>query len=588
MGRGLSTKALRGSSQISGNSVDGAHKTSVKLEPDLVDERSENGISHAHPDGIFADRITMSVKENSSAPELASSQVPPPSDKMRPPPSGHMIINMKTTITTHGAHNGVIVHAGVQSGPGSSQGQGSQWYVPSQFPQIETPGGTRTHGVAPGTSQENLTTSWPALHINTTATSPQPEQPRHLRQDRSPQPQRMPSPPHSPVYSFTGRDSPPDEFIQPSKVTLNVFNPLDPAHPDRVVALPPAPVPSIDDRPQLLRVNGPGYEKWSSQRTETLINDRPVHTQSHHGKAVQWKETLVDGVPPGAKKVTLYDPYSGPRSPFANAVTTPHLPSSHQYQLPTVNSFDERILPRPSSSKPPYIVQSPSEFSQVSHPVITSSQEDLSRPPFPKSPIPPAPTTCCPKIVSHPAIPDTSLDYPPAETPILRPPVYTGYEQVRRPPTLPPPPVNSYPDPCLIRSQTSPLYVEPNRARHAKPAELSPANRYRSVESSERYRSTRRSQSSHRRRRDHHRDDHERQRHRSESPAYRQRYTSGGYGAGAIVSPGGYGATATVSPGGYGTDPNVLPGERPTRVNSREIFRLYQTRDVMQNVVAQL
>ncbi|RCN48474.1 hypothetical protein ANCCAN_05469 [Ancylostoma caninum] len=145
---------------------------------------------------------------------------------MRPPPSGHMIINMKTTITTHGAHNGVIVHAGVQSGPSSSQGQGSQWYVPSQFPQIETPGGTRTHGVAPGTSQENLTTSWPALHINTTTTSPQPEQQRYSRQDRSPQPQRMPSPPHSPVYSFTGRDSPPDEFIQPTKVTLNVFNPV--------------------------------------------------------------------------------------------------------------------------------------------------------------------------------------------------------------------------------------------------------------------------------------------------------------------------------------------------------------------------
>ncbi|RCN24820.1 hypothetical protein ANCCAN_29477 [Ancylostoma caninum] len=49
--------------------------------------------------------------------------------------------------------------------------------------------------------------------------------------------------------------------------TVEVFRtPLDPAHPDRVVALPPAPVPSIDDRPQLLRVNGPGYEKWTSQR----------------------------------------------------------------------------------------------------------------------------------------------------------------------------------------------------------------------------------------------------------------------------------------------------------------------------------
>ncbi|KAK6036222.1 hypothetical protein COOONC_26273, partial [Cooperia oncophora] len=126
---------------------------------------------------------------------------------------------------------------------------GSQWYVPSQFPQIETPGGTRLHAVAPGTSQENLATSWPSLNINTN--SPLPEQ-RHLRQERSPQPtrqepsplprrlpepspplrrapspplRRAPSPPSSPVFSFNGRDSPPDEFIQPTKVTLNVFNP---------------------------------------------------------------------------------------------------------------------------------------------------------------------------------------------------------------------------------------------------------------------------------------------------------------------------------------------------------------------------
>ncbi|ETN86250.1 hypothetical protein NECAME_01379 [Necator americanus] len=79
---------------------------------------------------------------------------------MRPPPTGHMVINMKTTITTHGAHNGVIVHAGVQSGSGgNSQGQGPQWYVPSQFPQIETPSGSRMHTMGPGTSQENIATS---------------------------------------------------------------------------------------------------------------------------------------------------------------------------------------------------------------------------------------------------------------------------------------------------------------------------------------------------------------------------------------------------------------------------------------------
>ncbi|KAK5979229.1 hypothetical protein GCK32_020029 [Trichostrongylus colubriformis] len=168
---------------------------------------------------------------------------------MRPPPTGQMVINMKTTITTHGAHNGVIVHAGVQSGANTSQG--SQWYVPSQFPQIETPGGTRLHAVAPGTSQENLTTSWPALHINTS--SPQPEQrqfrqerspgqlrqqepsPQQRRQELSPPLRRAPSPPASPVFSFNGRDSPPDEFIQPTKVTLNVFNPVSAVVSDSVM-----------------------------------------------------------------------------------------------------------------------------------------------------------------------------------------------------------------------------------------------------------------------------------------------------------------------------------------------------------------
>lgn len=53
----------------------------------------------------------------------------PTISRMRPPPSGHMVINMKTTITTHGAHNGVIVHAGVQSGAGTSQGVFSQLYA---------------------------------------------------------------------------------------------------------------------------------------------------------------------------------------------------------------------------------------------------------------------------------------------------------------------------------------------------------------------------------------------------------------------------------------------------------------------------
>ncbi|VDL72356.1 unnamed protein product [Nippostrongylus brasiliensis] len=484
---------------------------------------------------------------------------------MRPPPSGHMVINMKTTITTHGAHNGVVVHAGVQSGAGTSQA--NQWYVPSRFPQIETPGGSRMQAVAPGTSQENLATN-----------------------------------------------SPPDEFIQPTKVTLNVFNPgrsdpipyetslrraatnenfdalindtvtttttvevfrtpLDPSNPDRVVVLPPPPVPSVDDRPQLLRVNGPGYEQWSGHRTETLINDRPIHAATPNGKAVQWKETLVEDAQRGLKKVTVYDPYSGQRSPYANAATSPQPPRSHQYQLPTVNSFNERLIPHPSTNKNVYTVHSPSEFSQVSHPVITSSNEDLSRSPYPRSPVPTAPPNGYRELVTHPAIPDTSGYRSRTETPILsQSSSHGGYEQVRRPPTsaVTPAPRTFHPieSNVVTRSLSSPLYVEPVRDR---------GNARSSIPLPEPRRRSRRARSSYRKRTDPDPDRY--QRRRSESPTQR-RHSSPQY---STLQPG------TVSPGGYmpRTDPNRLPGEGPQRANSREIFNLYQTRDVLQNVVAQ-
>ncbi|KAK6049347.1 hypothetical protein COOONC_13148, partial [Cooperia oncophora] len=348
---------------------------------------------------------------------------------------------------------------------------------------------------------------------------------------------------------------------------------LDPANPDRVVALPPPPVPSVDDRPVLLRVNGPGYEKWTSQRTETLINDRPVQSASNnHGKAVQWKETLVEDQQ-GKRKV--YDPYAGERSPFANAVTSPLPPARRQFQLPTVNSFDERLLPR-STSRTAYFVKSPTEFSTVSHPVITSSNEDLSRyglVALPRSPIP-SESVGYHEIVSHPAVPDTKLDYRTqhSETPILSQSSQGGYEQVRRPATaLPSAPLITSTNGNMSRSPSSPLYVEPKRDRAERPKIPPPPQPPR--------RRSRRSHSSHRYRRD--RDDGRYERHRSESPIYRRpAVTTPNYTA---VQP------STVSPG-YGgrLDPNILPGEGPSRAKSQDIFNLYQTRDVMQNVVAQL
>uniref|UniRef100_A0A0K0DIQ6 SET domain-containing protein n=1 Tax=Angiostrongylus cantonensis TaxID=6313 RepID=A0A0K0DIQ6_ANGCA len=534
---------------------------------------------------------------------------------MRQPPSGHMVINMRTTITTHGAHNGMIVQAD------------AQWYVPSRFPQIDTPGSTAVlRTIAPGVSQENLAASWPTLHV--AANSPQPERqtsqqgssplppqatfsPQHhlLPRERSPVPPRIPSP----VFSFNGQDSPPDEFIQPTKVTLNVFNlgrpdpvryetglrrsnaenadalisdtvtttttvevfrtPLDPANPERLVALPPPPVPSIDGAPQMLRVNGPAYEKWTTQRIETLINDRPIQTETHPGKAVQWKKTLVEEQG-GAKKVTVYDPYSGSRSPYKNVITTPQPLSSHQIQLATVNSFDERLLPHHEANRSAYLVQSPTEFSQVSHPFIIGSQGNLSRSTYRETPVQPKAlhsTNDFHDLVCHPAIPDTSLDYlNQHETPILSQSSNSGYEQVRRTvKTLPHSPKDSRSE---CRNFPSAHYFETHRTWFDKATTLPP----------ERHRS-KRSHSSYRRRRNND-DERRRNRHRSESPVDRRlcevhstpsKYNNTSAGFESVE----YAARP---------DPNVLPGAGPLRAKSQEIFNLYQTRDAMQNVVAQL
>ncbi|VDM56388.1 unnamed protein product [Angiostrongylus costaricensis] len=542
---------------------------------------------------------------------------------MRPPPSGHMVINMKTTITTHGAHNGVIVQAGVHSG--SRTLQNAQWYVPSRFPQIDTPGSTAVlRTIVPGVSQENLAASWPTLHV--ASSSPQPErqasqqgssplpprasfspQQNLLSREHSPVPPRIPSP----VFSFNRQDSPPDEFIQPTKVTLNVFNlgrpdpvryetslrrsnagnadavisdtvtttttvevfrtPLDPANPERLVALPPPPVPSIDDRPQMLRVNGPAYEKWTTQRIETLINDRPIQTATHPGKAVQWKKTLVEEQG-GAKKVTVYDPYSGPRSPYKNAMTTPQPLASHQIQLATA-IFNNRLLPHHEANRSAYLVQSPTEFSQVSHPFIIGSQDDLSRSTYRETtmqPKVPHSTSDFHDLACHPAIPDSSVDYlNQHETPILNQPSNSGYEQVRRAAkTVPHSPKDSRPE---CRNFPSAHYFEKHRTWFDKVTTLPP----------ERHRS-RRSHSSYRRRRNND-DELRRHRHRSESPVdqrlCKDHSTPSKYNN---ASAGFQSVEYALRP-----DPNLLPGAGPLRAKSQEIFNLYQTRDAMQNVVAQ-
>ncbi|KAJ1367010.1 hypothetical protein KIN20_027838 [Parelaphostrongylus tenuis] len=64
-----------------------------------------------------------------------------------------------------------------------------------------------------------------------------------LRQGSSNVPPQM----SSPVFSFEERDSPPDEFIQPAKVTLNVFDPptLNGLACQAILALTPVEVTDI-------------------------------------------------------------------------------------------------------------------------------------------------------------------------------------------------------------------------------------------------------------------------------------------------------------------------------------------------------
>ncbi|KAK5983417.1 hypothetical protein GCK32_005660, partial [Trichostrongylus colubriformis] len=190
------------------------------------------------------------------------------------------------------------------------------------------------------------------------------------------------------------------------------------------------------------------------------------------------------------------------------------------------------------------------------------------RSPYQRSPVP-TDSGGYHEIVTHPAVPDTNLDYRTqhSETPILSQSSHGGYEQVRRPTaTLPSAPLITSTDGNVSRSLSSPLYVEPKHDRVYKPK--TPESRRRS----------RRSHSSHRRRRE--REDERYERHRSESPTYhRPSVTTPNY---SLLQP------SAVSPGYVApSDPNSLPGEGPSRANSREIFNLYQTRDVMQNVVAQ-
>ncbi|KAK6050617.1 hypothetical protein COOONC_11878, partial [Cooperia oncophora] len=98
----------------------------------------------------------------------------------------------------------------------------------------------------------------------------------------------------------------------------------------------PPPVPSVDDRPVLLReknVNGPGYESGpvKGQKPPSTIAPVKVLKQCMERRVQVERDVLKHQQGRG----NVYDPYAGERSPFANAVTSP-LPSSSS-TVPTSN-----------------------------------------------------------------------------------------------------------------------------------------------------------------------------------------------------------------------------------------------------------
>ncbi|ULU12808.1 hypothetical protein L3Y34_015803 [Caenorhabditis briggsae] len=251
---------------------------------------------------------------------------------------GQMIINMKTTVTTSGGqHNGLVVHSAIQSAsPSTSQSSWMSPYSESPSRRLEegfdlTRSTTSLHRqsplpiqMVPSTSRETL------ISVGREGPSKR-ENGHHL----APLP-KPPSPPPSPIYSFKGRDSPPDEFIQPTKLVLNVFRPkhhepawqtpisrsqvnIEPSSggiqlskrnallndavtttttvevfrapldgDTSMISLTPAP---FGGAPLLVRAHGAPYEQWNDRKVQTMMTDEDRRDLR---KEVQWKERLIE------------------------------------------------------------------------------------------------------------------------------------------------------------------------------------------------------------------------------------------------------------------------------------------------------
>ncbi|CAJ0944504.1 unnamed protein product, partial [Mesorhabditis belari] len=284
-----------------------------------------------------------------------------------------MVINLKTTITAHGPHNGLIVHSAIQGAPQNTKLRNS-----GSLQSSNQPAGW------PSTSTNPLQYEVGAIETG------RPQSALSYRQRDYPP--LSPLRAASPQLAFDGSDSPPDEMFPPDRITLNVFQtgatevrrvetpqpvfprrstqiqipqvkaqqiarggegvlndqitttttvevfrtPIDLENPEKIILPPP---PGIDERAHLVRGNGPNYERWTAARTETLINDAaPMEAR----RGVQWLNNENENYP-------VYRALPALKSPSLQKPSPP-------LDVPVLNTFDERWEPsRPSPvARDPY------------------------------------------------------------------------------------------------------------------------------------------------------------------------------------------------------------------------------------------
>lgn len=124
---------------------------------------------------------------------------------------GHVYIDVKTSITTSGSHNGIIVQSGIHQGPDMMFWPCTLNGAPTSFTSQQLPVATTPAAI-----------QWPHTQEDGTDGDTEAASGRHNVAGK----RTLPRPP-SPVYSFSGADDePPDNFIDSGNIRLNVFEPV--------------------------------------------------------------------------------------------------------------------------------------------------------------------------------------------------------------------------------------------------------------------------------------------------------------------------------------------------------------------------